>query len=106
MHVDIVVGVCDEESGIDEIAFIVMVVAFGIEIALSWCVQRIEGHYGAVVFINFLEAHSPFHQLPDEYRNMYTDKPLSELRAYGQMAFGVLGPAVVQGATADDGDLV
>lgn len=42
----------------------------------------------AYVFVNFLEAHFPFHQLPPEYRNAYTDMPLRKLRPIGQIAFG------------------
>jgi arylsulfatase A-like enzyme len=32
------------------------------------------------VFLNFLEAHFPYHELPPEYRSRYTDRPLAELR--------------------------
>lgn len=41
------------------------------------------------VFVNFLEAHFPFHQLPHEFLNAYQDRPLSELRDINQIAFGV-----------------
>jgi arylsulfatase A-like enzyme len=32
------------------------------------------------VFLNFLEAHFPYHELPPDYRDRYTRRPLSELR--------------------------
>jgi arylsulfatase A-like enzyme len=31
------------------------------------------------VFLNFIEAHFPYHQLPREYRERYTDRPRREL---------------------------
>ncbi len=54
----------------------------------SWMSQRKKDGPPAFVFVNFLEAHFPFHQLPPEYRNAYTNEPLSDLRTYGQLAFG------------------
>jgi arylsulfatase A-like enzyme len=41
------------------------------------------------VFVNFLEAHFPFHQLPKRFVNEYQDNSLSELNAINQIAFGV-----------------
>lgn len=41
------------------------------------------------VFVNFLEAHFPFHQLPDEFLFEFQDRPVSELREINQIAFGV-----------------
>lgn len=41
------------------------------------------------VFVNFLEAHFPFHQLPEEFLNEFQDRPVSELREINQIAFGV-----------------
>ena len=32
------------------------------------------------VFLNFVEAHYPYHQLPRAFRDRYTDRPASELR--------------------------
>lgn len=55
----------------------------------SWMASRSDDAPPAFVFVNFLEAHFPFHQLPEEYRYAYTDLPLGELRAVGQIAFGV-----------------
>jgi len=54
----------------------------------NWMDQRPDDAAPAFVFVNFLEAHFPFHQLPDKFRNLYTKQPLSELRKHGQMAFG------------------
>ena len=55
----------------------------------NWMDKRPADAPPAFVFVNFLEAHFPFHQLPEEYRYAYTDKSLGELRAAGQTAFGV-----------------
>ncbi len=60
-----------------------------VENVASWMASRPGDAPPAFVFVNFLEAHFPFHQLPEEYRYAYTDLPLSELRAVGQIAFGV-----------------
>lgn len=54
----------------------------------NWMGQRTESDPPAFVFINFLEAHFPFHQLPEQFRNAYTKESLTNLRAYGQAAFG------------------
>src|SRR5262249_5480312 len=32
------------------------------------------------VFLNFIEAHYPYHQIPSEFRDRYTDLPPAELR--------------------------
>lgn len=42
----------------------------------------------AFVFVNFLEAHFPFHQLPEEFLYKYTDRPYSELAEASLLAFG------------------
>ncbi|MBW2257072.1 MAG: sulfatase, partial [Deltaproteobacteria bacterium] len=54
----------------------------------KWIDSRPDDAPPAFVFVNFLEAHFPFHQLPAEYRNAYTDMPLRQLRSIGQIAFG------------------
>jgi arylsulfatase A-like enzyme len=54
----------------------------------KWMDSRPADAPPAFVFVNFLEAHFPFHQLPAEYRNAYTDMPLRKLRSIGQIAFG------------------
>jgi arylsulfatase A-like enzyme len=54
----------------------------------NWMSGRLKNGPPAFVFVNFLEAHFPFHQLPEKYRYAYTKESLSHLREYGQMAFG------------------
>jgi len=54
----------------------------------EWMGQRGEDARPAFVFVNFLEAHFPFHQLPDEFLTAYQDRPASELRHADQLAFG------------------
>ena len=55
----------------------------------SWLESRPENDKPAFVFVNFLEAHFPFHQLPDEFLYKYQQRDISELRSAGQVAFGV-----------------
>ncbi len=40
------------------------------------------------VFVNFLEAHFPFHQLPPEFRDAYGDHDLGEMAEASLLAFG------------------
>lgn len=54
----------------------------------DWWATRPADGPPAFVFVNFLEAHFPFHQLPSEYVYAYQDRPMSELREAGQIAFG------------------
>ena len=54
-----------------------------------WLAGRPKHGPPAFVFVNFLEAHFPFHQLPRDYVYAYQDRPLRELRDAGQIAFGV-----------------
>jgi arylsulfatase A-like enzyme len=54
----------------------------------NWLAQRPRSGPPAFVFINFLEAHFPFHQLPERFRHAYTHESLSHLREFGQLAFG------------------
>lgn len=54
----------------------------------NWMKQRPKDGPPAFIFVNFLEAHFPFHQLPVEFRNEYTKEPLNDLRTAGQLAFG------------------
>jgi arylsulfatase A-like enzyme len=54
----------------------------------QWWEERPDDGPPAFVFVNFLEAHFPFHQLPREYVYAYQDRPMSELREAGQIAFG------------------
>ncbi len=55
----------------------------------DWMSTRPADDPPAFVFVNFLEAHFPFHQLPDGYRDAYTDLSVREMRAVGQIATGV-----------------
>jgi arylsulfatase A-like enzyme len=46
----------------------------------AWARARPASARPAFAFLNFLEAHFPYHELPPEYRSRYTDRPLAELR--------------------------
>ena len=54
----------------------------------EWMAERGEDARPAFVFVNFLEAHFPFHQLPRDYLFAFQDRPMGELRYAGQLAFG------------------
>ncbi len=54
----------------------------------NWMKQRPKDAPPAFVFVNFLEAHFPLHQLPERFRHAYTKESLTNLREYGQIAFG------------------
>jgi arylsulfatase A-like enzyme len=68
----------------------------------------------AFVFVNFIEAHFPYHQLPHEHLFRFSDRPYAELRSISMDLFGAqfggTGRAVdeVQGPTRDmyDGGVV
>jgi len=48
----------------------------------AWARERpAETERPAFVFLNFIEAHFPYHQLPREHLFRYTDRPYSELRS-------------------------
>jgi arylsulfatase A-like enzyme len=60
------------------------------------------GERPAFVFLNFIEAHFPYHQLPHDYLFRFTDLPYGKLRALsidllGQQ-FGGPGPALAEAA--------
>lgn len=55
----------------------------------AWMADRPADDPPAFVFVNFLEAHFPFHQLPAEYRTAFSDLTISEMRDIGQIATGV-----------------
>lgn len=55
----------------------------------DWMKARPENDRPAFVFVNFLEAHFPFHQMPDEFLYAYQDRDIDELREIGQVSFGV-----------------
>jgi arylsulfatase A-like enzyme len=46
----------------------------------AWAKARPAGAAPSFVFLNFLEAHFPYHELPPDYRDRYTTRPLAELR--------------------------
>jgi arylsulfatase A-like enzyme len=46
----------------------------------AWARERPANAPPAFVFLNFVEAHFPYHQIPPEFRSRYTDLPLSKLR--------------------------
>lgn len=54
-----------------------------------WMEQRPEDDGPAFVFVNFLEAHFPFRQLPRPFREAYQSADLDTLRRIDQIAFGV-----------------
>lgn len=55
----------------------------------NWMDQRPDDAPPAFVFVNFLEAHFPFHQLPEEHLFLYTDQTIEQLREHGQTTIGV-----------------
>jgi arylsulfatase A-like enzyme len=55
----------------------------------DWMDRRDMDGRPAFVFVNFLEAHFPFHQMPDEFLYAYQDRDINELREIGQVSFGV-----------------
>lgn len=55
----------------------------------NWMASRPKDGPPAFVFVNFLEAHFPFQQLPEEFLRAYAKQPYSELSDASQTAFGV-----------------
>jgi arylsulfatase A-like enzyme len=55
----------------------------------EWMAKRPKDDRPAFVFVNFLEAHFPFRQLPAEFRTAYQDANMNTLREIDQIAFGV-----------------
>lgn len=55
----------------------------------DWWADRPADDPPAFVFVNFLEAHFPFQQLPDQYLRAYAKQPFSQLADASQTAFGV-----------------
>jgi arylsulfatase A-like enzyme len=47
----------------------------------AWARERPLDARPAFVFLNFIEAHFPYHQLPREYLHRFTDRSLGDLRA-------------------------
>ncbi len=61
----------------------------------AWARARPADARPSFTFLNFLEAHFPYHELPPQYRDRYTDRPLAELRRISMdlMAMQFGGPA-------------
>ena len=55
----------------------------------QWMAERPKDDGPAFVFVNFLEAHFPFAQLPKAYREAYQSADKNTLREVDQIAFGV-----------------
>ena len=54
----------------------------------QWLAERPAEGPPTFTFINFLEAHFPYHQVPDEFLRRFTDRSRRELRAISLEAFG------------------
>jgi arylsulfatase A-like enzyme len=46
-----------------------------------WAAEPPDPDRPEFIFVNFIEAHFPYHQLPDEYLWLFTDLPRSELQS-------------------------
>lgn len=56
----------------------------------AWLATRPAGGPPAFVFLNFLEAHFPFHQVPQPFLGRFTQRPRAELIAAGNAAMAEL----------------
>ncbi len=54
----------------------------------EWARARPSDARPSFVFLNFIEAHFPYHQLPHEYARRFTDLPASELEAISMALMG------------------
>jgi len=54
----------------------------------QWRAARDRDARPSFVFLNFIEAHFPYHQLPSEYLHAFTDEPGSELRDVSMALMG------------------
>jgi arylsulfatase A-like enzyme len=73
----------------------------------AWARERPAAAPPAFAFLNFIEAHFPYHQLPHEYLWRFQDRPYSELRSISLdllgLQFGGRGrPAAQAGPAARD----
>jgi arylsulfatase A-like enzyme len=73
----------------------------------AWARERPAASPPAFAFLNFIEAHFPYHQLPHEYLWRFHDRPYAELRAIsldllGQQFGGRGRPAEEAGPPARD----
>jgi arylsulfatase A-like enzyme len=76
----------------------------------DWMASRPAGDRPAFVFINFLEAHFPYHQVPPEFLAKFTTRSRAELRTVSLEAFGAqfgrtLTPAEIAAATPPSIDM-
>jgi arylsulfatase A-like enzyme len=76
----------------------------------DWAAARPAGGPPAFVFVNFLEAHFPYHQVPAEFLAKFTTRSSRELRAVSLEAFGsqfgrALTPAEIAAATPPSVDM-
>ena len=53
-----------------------------------WTRERPLDARPSFVFLNFIEAHFPYHQLPADYAQRYTDRPMSELKELSMALMG------------------
>jgi arylsulfatase A-like enzyme len=73
----------------------------------EWLETRAESAPPAFVFVNFLEAHFPYHQLPKPFLTRFSDAPISELRSVSEALMGAQfgGPQpdldLIRGAATD-----
>jgi arylsulfatase A-like enzyme len=75
-----------------------------------WMAARPKDDPPTFVFVNFLEAHFPYHQVPSEFLAKFSTRPRSELRSVSLEAFGAqfgrtLSPAEVAAATPPSVDM-
>jgi arylsulfatase A-like enzyme len=54
-----------------------------------WAADSPAGSRPTFAFLNFLEAHFPYHQLPDDYLGLFTEHSRSELQALSMELMGV-----------------
>jgi arylsulfatase A-like enzyme len=54
----------------------------------SWAEERSPDDPPAFVFVNFIEAHFPYHQLPQDYLRLYTGLPRAQLRDLSMQLMG------------------
>src|SRR5262245_26882840 len=62
--------------------------AFVAEDFAAWRRMRPADARPAFTFLNFLEAHVPYHKIPSEYARRFTDLPMAELRRISLNVFG------------------
>ncbi len=66
----------------------------------AWARERPADARPAFVFLNFIEAHFPYHQIPEQYLKTFTDRPRQELR---RISLGLMALQFGGGAGATEG---